>query len=69
MKSADRGPDVIAGLNEGLASQIRAFAVTMPPPDGYNSSYATCDDGFAEASWETLLNDNDWLLDDTFYGF
>jgi hypothetical protein len=69
MKSADRGPDVIAGLNEGLASQIRAFAVTMPPPDGYNTSYATCDDGFAEASWEALLNDNDWLLDDTFYGF
>lgn len=66
MKSADRGPDVIAGLNEGLASQIRVFAAEMPDPHGSADSLNTCDDWFPEASWEALLADNDWLLDDTF---
>lgn len=66
MKSADRGPDVIAGLNEGLASQIRVFAAEMPDPHGIADAFHTCDDWFPEASWEALLADNEWLLDDTF---
>lgn len=69
MKSADRGPDVIAGLNEGVASQIRAFTHTTPDPSGFASSFVPCEEAFVEAGWESLLNDNDWLLDDSFYGF
>ena len=66
MKSADRGPDVIAGLNEGLASQIRVFAAEMPDPHGFGDSSHVCDEWLSEASWKALLADNEWLLDDTF---
>lgn len=69
MKSADRGPDVVAGLNEGLASKIRAFAVTIPVPGCLTKSFTDCDDGSAAEYWDALLVDNSWLVDDTFYGF
>ena len=70
MKSADRGPDVIAGLQEGVFADIDACVdkrtTDMSVPSG---PFAVEDGGIAESSWESLLTDYDWLLDDTFYGF
>ena len=70
MKSADRGPDVISGLQEGVFAHAspRVDATTT---DAYapSSSWATGDEGLAESGWESLLTDYEWLLDDTLYGF
>ena len=70
MKSADRGPDVISGLQEGV------FAHASPRIDAATSdanaipvSYMEGDAGLADSSWESLLTDYEWLLDDTLYGF
>ena len=70
MKSADRGPDVISGLQEGV------FAHASPRVDAATSdanetpvSYMEGDAGLVDSSWESLLTDYEWLLDDTLYGF
>ena len=70
MKSADRGPDVIAGLQEGVFADIDACVDKRTTDMSvHSSSFAVEDEGIAESSWESLLTDYDWLLDDTFYGF
>jgi hypothetical protein len=70
MKSADRGPDVIAGLQEGIFAHasppVDATATEVDVPSG---SWAIGDEGLAESGWESLLTDYEWLLDDTLYGF
>ena len=70
MKSADRGPDVISGLQQGV------FAHASPRVDASasdaNAMPVSCMEGYAglaDSSWESLLTDYEWLLDDTRYGF
>lgn len=70
MKSADRGPDVIAGLQEGVFAHVSPRAETLTADTGVPpGSWAIGDEGLADSSWESLLTDYEWLLDDTLYGF
>ena len=70
MKSADRGPDVISGLQEGVfAHASPRVDATTADADVPSNSWPTGDEGLAESSWESLLTDYEWLLDDTLYGF
>lgn len=70
MKSADRGPDVISGLQEGVFAHasLRVDA-TATDADGPSGSWPTGDGELAEPDWNSLLTDYEWLLDDTLYGF
>lgn len=70
MKSADRGPDVILGLQEGVFAHASPHVdAAMTDSNVPLGSWATGDDGLAESGWESLLTDYEWLLDDTLYGF
>jgi len=70
MKSADRGPDVISGLQEGVFAHVNSFVdATTSDANVPSGSWATGDEGLAESSWESLLTDYEWLLDDDLYGF
>lgn len=70
MKSADRGPDVIAGLQEGVFAHANPHVdATTTGADVLSGLWTAGDEGLAESGWESLLTDYEWLLDDTLYGF